>query len=157
MSKGKVLFLHGLSSDGSVKSGFLRRLGYDVLTPELSDWSFSKAVAQTQDAFDSFKPDVIVGSSRGGAVAMNMESGETPLILLAPAWMRWGKVDRITKPSFVIHSMNDSVVPYDDSVKLWVNSTGLELICAGADHRLNDAEAQGMLAFALEQIFDTLL
>ena len=149
----KVLFLHGLSSDGSVKSSFLRKLGYEVLTPELSDWFFSKAVAQAQDANDDFQPDVIVGSSRGGAVAMNMESGDTPLILLAPAWRQWGKVDRITKLGFVIHSMNDDVVPYDDSVKLWVNSTGLELICAGADHRLNDAEAQGMLAFALQTVF----
>lgn len=148
----KVLFLHGLSSDGSVKSSFLRKLGYEVLTPELSDWSFSKAVAQAQVAFDSFKPDVIVGSSRGGAVAMNMDSGETPLILLAPAWKHWGKFDRITKPSFVIHSMTDDVVPYDDSVKLWTNSTGLELICAGADHRLNDAEAKGILMFALGQV-----
>ncbi len=152
MSKAKVLFLHGLSSDGSVKSGFLRSLGYDVLTPKLSDWFFATAVAQAQAAYDSFQPNVIVGSSRGGAVAMNMESGETSLILLAPAWRRWGKVDRITKPSFVIHSMADSVVPYDDSVKLWTNSTGLELISAGADHRMNDAEAQGILAFALGQI-----
>lgn len=149
----KILFLHGLSSDGSIKSSFLRKLGYDVLTPEMSDWSFSKAVAQAQAAYDDFQPDVIVGSSRGGAVAMNMESGDTPLILLAPAWRRWGKVDRITKPrSFVIHSMNDDVVPYDDSVKLWTNSTGLELICAGADHRLNDAEAKGILMFALGQV-----
>lgn len=149
MSKGKVLFLHGLSSDGSFKSTYIRSLSYDVLTPNLSDWFFAKAVAQAQVAFDSFKPDVIVGSSRGGAVAMSMESGETPLILLAPAWKRWGKVDRITKPNFLIHSMADSVVPYDDSVKLWANSTGLELISAGADHRMNDAEAREALRNAL--------
>jgi len=153
MSKGKVLFLHGLSSDGSAKSGFMRSLGYDVLTPNLSDWFFSKAIAQAQAVYDSFGPDVIVGSSRGGAVAMNLESRDTPLILLAPAWKQWGNVDRITKPrSFVIHSMHDEIVPYDDSVSLWVSSTGLELICAGADHRLNDAEARGMLRFALGQV-----
>jgi hypothetical protein len=151
VSKGKVLFLHGLSSDGGRKTAFMRSLGYDVTTPHLSDWSFHRAVAQAQAVYDELQPDVVVGSSRGGSVAMNMESGETPLILLAPAWKRWGKVDRIRRRGFIIHSPHDSTVPYDDSVTLWVNSVGLELIAAGADHRLNDTEAQQALAFALEQ------
>jgi hypothetical protein len=152
MTKGKVLFLHGLSSDGGRKTAFMRSLGYAVTTPRLSDWSFHRAVVQAQAAYDQLQPDVVVGSSRGGAAAMNMDSGETPLILLAPAWKRWGKVDRVKKRGFVIHSMHDDTVPYDDSVKLWVNSRGLELICAGADHRLNDAEAQQSLAFALAEV-----
>ena len=152
MSKRKVLFLHGLSSDGGRKTAFMRSLGYDVTTPHLSDWSFHRAVAQAQAVYDELQPDVVVGSSRGGSVAMNLSSGETPLVLLAPAWKRWGKADRIIKPrSFVIHSFHDEVVPYDDSVTLWVNSRGLELICAGVDHRLNDAEAQQTLAFALQR------
>lgn len=154
MSKGKVLFLHGLSSDGGRKTAFMQSLGYDVTTPRLSDWSFHRAVAQAQAVYDELQPDVIVGSSRGGATAMNIDSEETPLILLAPAWKRWGKTDRIMKTkmrSFVIHSFHDDVVPYDDSVKLWLNSRGLELICSGADHRLNDAEAQQALAFALQR------
>lgn len=84
-------------------------------------------------------------------MAMNMDSGKTPLVLLAPAWKRWGKTDRVTKPRcFVIHSFHDDVVPYDDSVTLWTNSGGLELICAGVNHRLNDAEAQQALAVTLE-------
>src|ERR1700688_501743 len=70
----KVLFLHGWSSDGGTKTAFLRSLGYDVSTPRLSDWFFSRAVAQAQAAYDQIRPDVIVGS-RGGAVAMSMDSG----------------------------------------------------------------------------------
>ena len=129
----------------------MRSLGYDVTTPRLSDWSFNRAVAQAQAVCDQLQPNVVVGSSRGGAVAMNMDSGETPLVLLAPAWRRWGKADGVNKRGFVIHSPHDETVPYDDSVRLWVNSRGLALIAAGADHRLNDAEAQQALAFALEQ------
>jgi len=36
--------------------------------------------------FDKHKPDVVVGSSRGCAVALNIESGEARLVLLCPAW-----------------------------------------------------------------------
>lgn len=151
MSKGKVLFLHGLSSDGARKTAFMCSLGYAVTTPRLSDWSFNRAVAQAQAVFDQLQPNVIVGSSRGGAVAVNMDSGETPLVLLAPAWRRWGTADRVNKRGFIIHSPHDQTVPYDDSVTLWMNSVGLELIASGADHRLNDAQAQQALAFALQR------
>jgi hypothetical protein len=38
------------------------------------------------------QPDVIGGSSRDGAVAMNFEVGEAKLVLLCPAWKKWGTV-----------------------------------------------------------------
>jgi hypoxanthine phosphoribosyltransferase len=47
---------------------------------------FSTAQAE----FDQHQPDVIVGSSRGGAVALNINSKDTPLVLLCPAWKNWG-------------------------------------------------------------------
>jgi hypothetical protein len=117
----KVLYLHGWSSDGSMKTAFMRSLGYDVLTPRLSDWFFSRAVAQAQVAFDEFQPNVVVGSSRGGSVAMNMDSGDRPLILLAPAWRRWGKARSVKKNCVVIHSPHDDFVPFEDSVELCGN------------------------------------
>ena len=137
----KVLLLHGWSSDGGTKTAFLRSLGHDVLTPRLSDWSFSKAVAQAQEAYDEFRPDVIVGSSRGGAVAMNMDSGETPLILLAPACRQWGKARSVKSNCVVIHSHHDEFVPFEDSVVL-CGKSGAKLIAAGKDHRLNCREGR---------------
>lgn len=147
----KVLFLHGWSSDGARKTAFLRFLGYDVLTPSLSDWWFRRAVAQAQAAHDAFGPDVICGSSRGGAVAMNMNSGGTPLVLLAPAWKRWGKATSVKTPcrSIVIHSRHDDIVPFADSIELCLNSPGLSIIPGGEDHRLNDPQARKALARAL--------
>jgi len=141
----RVLFLHGWFSDGGTKTMFMRSLGYNVTTPRLSDWSFSKAVVQAQAAYDEFRPDVIVGSSRGGAVAMNMDSGDTPMILLAPAWKRWGKAAAVKKNAVVIHSPHDDVVPFEDSVELCCKS-GARLIAAGEDHRLNDRRAMDALA-----------
>src|SRR5947209_8622370 len=126
----KVLFLHGWSSDGARKTAFLRFLGYDVLTPNLSDWWFKRAIAQAQAAYDAFRPDVIVGSSRGGAVAMNMNSGGTPLVLLAPAWKRWGKARTVNNPyrSIIVHSRHDNVVPFEDSIELCLTNPGLSII-----------------------------
>src|SRR5262245_48153682 len=126
----RVLFLHGWSSDGAGKTAFMRLLGYDVTTPRLSNWSFHRAVAQAQAAFGWFLPDVIVGSSRGAAVAMNMDGGDTPLILLAPAWKRWGTARSVKNPSrsIIVHSSNDRVVPFEDSIELCLKSPGLSII-----------------------------
>jgi hypothetical protein len=143
----RVLFLHGWSSDGGRKAAFLHSLGYDVVTPRLSDWSLTTAVKTAQRAFDEFHPDVIVGSSRGGAVAMNLDSGETPMILLAPAWRRWGKSTSVRRNCVVIHSVHDEFVPYEDSVEL-CGKSGARLIGAGEDHRLNDPQARNALANA---------
>jgi hypothetical protein len=146
----KVLFLHGWFSDGSMKTAFMRCLGFDVMTPRLSDWFFSRAVAQGQAAYDRFHPNVLVGSSRGGAVAMHMSSGETPLVLLAPAWRQWGAARLVNKPNaIIVHSRYDRVVPFDDSIQLCLNSPGLSLIPAGVDHRLNDSQARKALETAL--------
>jgi hypothetical protein len=60
----------------------------DVTTPRLSDWFFRRAVAQAQAAYYEVEPAVIVAASRGRAGAMKMESGDTLLVLLAPAWKR---------------------------------------------------------------------
>ncbi len=78
----KVLFLHGWSSDGGSKSAFMRSLGYDVHNPNLSDWFLSRAVRQAQAAYDKFQPDVIVGSSRGGTVALVNTDEKLAFLLL---------------------------------------------------------------------------
>ncbi len=80
-----ILFLHGWQSiPGGVKPTFLKDHGHEVLNPALPDDDFEAAVAIAQAEFDQHHPDVVVGSSRGGAVAMNIDSGSTPLVLVRP-------------------------------------------------------------------------
>ncbi len=147
---GKVLFLHGWSSDGGRKSSFMRSLGCDVWTPRLSNWSFRRAVRTAQAAHDDFRPDVIVGSSRGGAAAMCVENRGTPLVLLAPAWRTWGVEPVLqTTKTVLIHSPNDRLVPLVDSIEVSLRNPGVRLLVAGDDHRLNDHEAQRALQSAL--------
>ncbi len=83
----KILFLHGWHSVvGGVKPTFLKEAGHQVINPKLDDDDFDQALQTAQAEFDRHSPDVIVGSSRGGAVAMNIKSASTPLVLLCPAW-----------------------------------------------------------------------
>ena len=72
--------------------------GHSVINPALDDDDFAAAARTAQAEYDQHKPDVIVGSSRGGAVAVNMHSGDTPLVLLCPAWKNWGTVTTV-KPN----------------------------------------------------------
>jgi hypothetical protein len=145
----KILFLHGWNSvPGGVKPTYLKNHGHEVINPRLPDDDFAEAVRIAQSEFDEHKPDVIVGSSRGGAVAVNLESGSTPLVLLCPAWKKYGAATTV-KPSMVIlHSEADEVIPFADSLEL-VRISGLAesaLIIVGNDHRLADPEPlQAML------------
>jgi predicted alpha/beta hydrolase family esterase len=152
----KVLFLHGMSSTGSRKTWFLRSLGFGVRTPRLSDWSLRSAVRAARAACDEFGPDVIVGSSRGGAVALAMARPDVPVVLLAPAWRFCGVPPRVSAPqAVVIHSPSDRWVRFDDSRELRRRNPHVRLIAAGDGHRLNDPAARAALADVLNDLFPT--
>lgn len=81
----RILFLHGWHSvPGGVKPTYLEDHGHEVINPALDDDDFA-AIAIAQTEFDKHQHEVVVGSSRGGAVAMNINSSYAKLILLCPA------------------------------------------------------------------------
>ena len=87
----QILFLHGWTSvPGGRKPTFLKDHGHNVINPALPEDDFEESVRIAEAKYNQHQPDVIVGSSRGGAVAVNMESKDTPLVLLCPAWKNWG-------------------------------------------------------------------
>jgi alpha-beta hydrolase superfamily lysophospholipase len=149
-----ILFLHGWNSTpGGIKPTFLKDHGHTVINPALLDNDFDEAVKIAQEAFDQGKPDVVVGSSRGGAVAMNIDSGDTPLVLLCPAWKRWETATTVKPNTIILHSQADEVVPFTDSQEL-VRNCGLAesaLIVAGREHRLADEESLKKMLEAVEK------
>ena len=147
----KILFLHGWHSvPGGVKPTYLKDHGHKVINPKLADDDFAAAVHTAQAEYDQHQPDVIVGSSRGGAVALNLDSRDTPLVFLCPAWKNWGTVKRLKPNSMILHSRYDDVIPFADSEELVANS-GLSsetLIEVGSDHRLADEESLSVMMWA---------
>lgn len=127
----KILFLHGSQSlPGGVKPTYLKDHGHTVINPQLPDEDFAEAVRITQAEFDRHRPDVIVGSSRGGAVAMNINIGTVKLVLLCPAWKKWGKAKYVKPSTVILHSRADDVIPFAESEQLARNS-GATLIEIG--------------------------
>ena len=149
----KILYLHGWNSVvGGVKPTYLKAHGHEVIEPALDHEDFQVALHAAQRAFDQHQPEVVVGSSRGGAVAVNLDSGNARLVLICPAWKTWGSA-KVTKPgTLILHSRADDVVPFRDSIELLVNSGLPEsaLIEVGQDHRLADPEPLEALLRAVE-------
>lgn len=150
----RLLFLHGWRSvPGGVKPTFLAHHGHEVINPALPDDNFAEAVQIAQAAFAQHQADVVVGSSRGGAVAMNISSGDARLVLLCPAWRRWGTAKTVKKNTTILHSRADEVILFGESEELARNS-GLPtsaLIVVGNDHRLADPEPLKAMLEACER------
>ncbi len=139
-----ILYLRGwLSVPGGVKPTYFAQHDHTVINPNLPDEDFDASVLIAQAEFDQHRPNVVVGSSRGGAVAMNIKCGETPLVLLCPAWKKWGKATTVRPGTVILHSKADDVVPFARSEEL-IRNSGLPpsaLIEVGSDHRLADPES----------------
>jgi hypothetical protein len=150
----RILFLHGWQSvPGGVKPTYLAQHGHEVINPALPDEDFEQALRIAQAEFDKHRPAVVVGSSRGGAVAMNLDSGEAKLVLLCPAWKKHGTARTVKPGTVILHSRADDVVPFADSEEL-VRNSGLSasaLVEIGNDHRLADPEPLEALLRACER------
>jgi hypothetical protein len=149
----KILYLHGWNSVvGGVKPTHLKSHGHEVIEPALDHDDFQVALETAQAAFDQHHPEVVVGSSRGGAVALNIDSGSARLVLICPAWKNWGTAKSVKPGTKILHSRADDVVPFADSVELVANSRLPEtaLIEVGRDHRLADSEPLEALLRAVE-------
>jgi hypothetical protein len=149
----RILYLHGWNSVvGGVKPTYLKSHGHGVIEPALDHEDFQAALETAQRAFDQHQPDVVVGSSRGGAVAVNLDSGSARLVLICPAWKKWGTARTVKPGTRILHSRADDVVPFTDSVELRTNSRLPDnaLIEVGRDHRLADPEPLEALLRAVE-------
>ena len=83
---------------------------------------------------------------------MNINSGDTPLVLLCPAWKQYGTAKTVKPSTVILHSQADDVVPYADSEELVKNSRLPDdvLLEVGSDHRLADPESLELMREACE-------
>ena len=140
----KVLLLHGKESQpGGSKAQAIEGAGHELINPDLRT-GWGEAVQTAQDAVDEHSPDVVVGSSRGGALAMNIDTNGAPRVLVAPAWKMFGSADSVPSGTIILHSEADDIVLFGDSLEL-AQRTGATLVSVGKNHRMSDGEALAAL------------
>ncbi len=148
-----ILFLHGWRSrPGRAKPTYLANHGHTVINPQLPDYDFAESIRIAQAEFSRHRPAVVVGSSRGGAVAMNIHAEGAGLVLLCPAWKHWGKAKTVPRGTVIIHSEGDNVIPIAHSREL-LKRSDLEpsaLIVVGTNHRLRDPDSLAAMLAAVE-------
>ena len=138
-----ILFCHGKegSPDGT-KARALKALPNAgiVATPRLtnsfSDYDFIKDLGMVMKVANTV--DIIVGSSRGGALVCQMNIDKRK-ILIAPAWKKFKVIPHLTSDDIILHCKEDKLVPYKDSVQL-ANMFGCKLIECGINHRMSDSK-----------------
>ena len=137
----KILYLHGKGSHpGGTKPTFLSSRGYEVINPALPDSSFEDSVNIAKKAIQNHRPDVIVASSRGGAVALAAADNDARMVLMCPAWKTFGvRLPESLPNTTLLHAKEDDIVAYEDSNFL-VEKCGTVLITCGKDHRMIDTE-----------------
>lgn len=82
---------------------------------------------------------------------MNINSGNTKLVLLCPAWKKWGTAKTLKPGTVILHSRADDLSPFADSMEL-VRNRGATLIEVGTDHRLADPEPLEAMLRACERL-----
>lgn len=155
----RVHFIHGL--EGSPQGSKARVLArhFTAHTPAMDTKDFEACVALHAEQVRRFAPDVVVGSSFGGAVAVALlqrEQWSGPTLLLAQAALRQGLRARlpIGVPVWLVHATGDDVVPVADSRKLAKSGTpGLvRLVEVDDDHALHGLVASGRLVQLVEEL-----
>ncbi|GMV19307.1 MAG: hypothetical protein AMXMBFR56_75310 [Polyangiaceae bacterium] len=114
----KVQLIHGL--EGSPTGAKAKYLGrhFELRAPGMDTGDFEGAVATQAAAVQEHRPEVLVGSSFGGAVALAlMQRGlwRGPTLLLAPAVGHFGVEGRIPDGVRVtlVHGTRDEICPIE--------------------------------------------
>jgi predicted esterase len=164
----KILYIHGLESGPTGrKVSYLRRLT-DIWCDQLPVSSgFEACVLQQTMSVAAYKPDIVIGSSFGGAVATELMMRKVwtgPTLLLAPAWQEikrrlpqqitWDGPSLVnaTKKVIVLHGDQDTVVPLTDSQELIRTSSSAELHVLHDTHPLDTLVSAETLFHWVQQL-----
>jgi predicted esterase len=116
----RVQFIHGLQSNAQgAKAQHLARY-FDTRTPTMDTTDFAASTAVQAAALREFAPHVLVGSSYGGAIAVELlQRGlwRGPTLLLAHAALRRGQPAQLPEDVTVwlVHGTRDPIIDVEDS------------------------------------------
>jgi predicted esterase len=154
----RVQFAHGLESSpqGNKARGLAER--YDACTPAMDTRDFECCVAVHAETLARFRPDLLIGSSFGGAVVVSLlQRGlwRGPSLLLAQAALFYDASAHLPKHARVtlVHARQDEIVPIEQSRQLasGCDPALVELIECDDDHALSRFVASGALFDAIDR------
>ena len=154
----RVHFIHGLESNPQGSKALFFAAHFDATTPSMDTRDLEGAIATQAAALHTAiaagrGPDVLVGSSFGGAIAVallarNLWRG--PTLLLAQAADKLGIHDPLPEgvPVTLVHGVHDTIVPVEDSRALARTGSPELVVLEEVDdeHRLATLVDSGRLA-----------
>jgi len=159
MSQIRVQFIHGL--EGSPQGSKARLLAehFDARTPAMDTQDYEACVAVQSEALRSFAPDVLVGSSFGGAVAVTLlQRGlwRGPTLLLAQAAVHYDPAARLPEGVrvWLVHGLGDTLVDPEDSRRLAATGSPelVRLLEVEDDHPLSETTQSGRLVELVREL-----
>ena len=156
-SQIRVQFAHGLESSAQGEKARYFAQHFDAYTPAMDTADFESCVAIHAGALMSFKPDVLIGSSYGGAVVVALlmrKLWRGPSLLLAQAALHYNPAASLPAgvPVLLVHGREDEIVPVEHSRRLAATAPGTATVVEyEAGHRLSELIANGELATLVER------
>lgn len=154
----RVQFIHGLESSPQGRKAQLFEQYFEACIKAMNTRDFRGCVELQANAIDEFHPHVLVGSSFGGAVAVellqrNRWRGAT--VLLAQAALKYDPDARLPKgvPVILVHGLKDEVIDIEDSRMLARTGTPqmVRLIEVDDGHDLRTLVDSGQLVEIIRQ------
>lgn len=148
----RVQFAHGL--EGSPAGSKARYLAehFSACTPAMDTHDFESCVRLHADTLERFRPHVLVGSSFGGAVVVELlERGHWsgPTLLLAQAALHYRPEAKLPPgvTVWLVHGTRDALVDPEESRRLAATGTPdrVRLIEVDDDHPLHASVDAGRL------------
>jgi hypothetical protein len=161
-----IMILHGKegSPNGS-KVRYIKALKkYNVYVPDYRpkdepvSVALPRCVAMVKNNITEFQPDLIIGSSFGGGVLLQLiRDGfwKKPSIFLAQAGVMYGVSSSLPAnlPAILIHGKQDDIVSMQDSVTLANRHNQAELFLIHDGHRLQSIlDETELLKFSIERL-----
>jgi len=159
MTTLRIQFIHGL--EGSPQGNKARLLAehFDTQTPAMDTSDFDACVVRQAEVLESFRPDVLVGSSFGAAIAVALLAQGRwagPTLLLAQAALRYDAQARLPEDVTVwlVHGLQDDLIDPEDSRRLARTGTPgrVRMIAVEDDHALHRSVASRQLLDWIEEI-----
>lgn len=155
----RVQFVHGLEGSPQGTKARLLAEHFDALTPAMDTADFEGCVTLQAETLRSFEPHVLVGSSFGGAVVVELLARglwRGPTLLLAQAAVRRNPHARLPEDVTVwlVHGARDEIVAPEDSRRLAATGSDARarLIEVDDDHRLQAMVRSGRLVELVREL-----